>query len=55
MTGGGDEPDESCSGIFLDRPRGDYNVSIARSEDRLQVSLIAAAPSDNDVNEPIRI
>ncbi len=55
MTGGGDEPDESCSGIFLDLPPGDYNVSIARSDDRLRVSLKAAAPSDNDVIEPIRI
>ncbi|NMN07508.1 MULTISPECIES: DUF6386 family protein [unclassified Novosphingobium] len=55
MTGGGDEPDESCSGIFLNLLPGDYNVGIARSEDRLQVSLIAAAPSDNNVIEPIRI
>lgn len=55
MTGGGDEPDESCSGIFLDLPPGDYNVGIARIEDRLRISFIPAAVSDNAVIEPIRI
>lgn len=55
MTGGGDEPDESCSGIFLNVPAGDYRVSISKADDRLLVGLIPAPAFDNAVIEPITI
>ncbi|HEX7858324.1 MAG TPA: DUF6386 family protein [Sphingobium sp.] len=55
LTGGGDEPDESCGGLFLNLPAGDYKVGINGSEDRLRVSIVPAAPFDNAIMESIRL
>jgi len=55
MTGGGDEPDESCSGIFLNLAAGDYRVSIQRVDDQLKIGLIPAPAFDNAVIEPVAI
>ena len=54
LTGGGDEPDESCSGVFLNVTPGDYKVAVGRSDDQLRISVTRSVAFENAVFEPIR-
>lgn len=55
LTGGGDEPDECCGGVFLDVAPGDYKVAVSRSDDKVRISLVQSVAFENDVSEPVRV
>ena len=55
VTGGGDEPDERCGGLFLDFAPGDYTVGIEWCDARLRIGIIRSASFENKITEPIRI
>ncbi|MGC5774005.1 DUF6386 family protein [Paenibacillus pabuli] len=55
VTGGELEPDESCGGVLLQLPPGNYACMVSRETNQIWVTIKPSLQSENSLNDLIRI